>query len=394
MRTLVINPAHGVAGDMLMSAMAEATNAFDPLKKLFDPLAHWCSLDFQKVDRSSIRATHCEVRLQSDAPSLSLEELDSWIAGLLDASTGIQIATTALELLAAAEMEVHGGDVHLHELGSIDTLVDLVGTAYLCSLAGVDAISIMPIGINFGSMEMAHGQLPLPGPAVLSLLAKAQIPVATGPGKESVTPTGAALLASLASVLPLGDGTGTIMGVGYGAGTRDTSMIANVCQVVIVDDLATESDSPVLESVGVIETYLDDISAELLGAFVQESLEAGALDAYITPATGKKSRPGGVLTVLVSPSDLATMVTRVQRSLGVPGVRFRLQKRSRLRPRFVEISIEGHAVMVKVTSVGAKPEFEDLQRVGRELGIPLAELRDRVMGLYRAGDSAAGEVEE
>ncbi|WP_276938121.1 LarC family nickel insertion protein [Ferrimicrobium acidiphilum] len=393
MRTLLINPAHGVAGDMLMAALAEATHSFNELETLFAPLSRWCSLEFEEVDRSSLRAIHCQVKLTPDAPSLSLGELRSWIGELLDASNGVEIAMTALDLIAAAEVEVHGGGVHLHELASVDTLVDLVGTAYLCAIARIDAISIMPVGINFGSMEMAHGQLPLPGPAVLSLLAKAGLQVVAGPGDESVTPTGAALLSSLAGVFPAGTGTGTIVGVGYGAGIRDTPSLANVCQVVIVDDLATVASAPWFESIGVIETYLDDVSAELLGAFVQESLGVGALDAYVTPATGKKSRPGGVLTVLVDPSDLATMVTRVQRSLGVPGVRFRLQQRSRLHPKFVEVKFEGHTLMVKVTSVGAKPEFEDLQRVGRELGIPLGELRDRVMAVYLAGVAHSGEVE-
>ena len=158
-----------------MAALAEATHSFNELETLFAPLSRWCSLEFEEVDRSSLRAIHCQVKLTPDAPSLSLEELRSRIGELLDASNGVEIAMTALDLIAAAEVEVHGGGVHLHELASVDTLVDLVGTAYLCAIARIDAISIMPVGINFGSMEMAHGQLPLPGPAVLSLLAKAGI---------------------------------------------------------------------------------------------------------------------------------------------------------------------------------------------------------------------------
>jgi len=383
-RTLVINPAHGVAGDMLMAALASATQSFEALEALFAPLnaISWCSLDFQSVDRSSLRATHCLVNIQESAPKLSLDELQSWVKKLLDETTGSRIALKALDLLATAEEEVHGSSVHLHELASVDTLVDLVGTAYLCARAGIDAVSIMPIGVHFGSLAMAHGQLPLPGPAVLSLLAKAKLRVVVAPGEESVTPTGAALLAALAALFPHGSGDGVIAGVGYGAGTRDTPGLANVCQVVLVDDLV--GDAALVETVGVLETYLDDVSGELLGNCIQESLDAGALDAYMTPATGKKSRPGVLLTVLVKPTEMDAMVARVQRLLRTPGVRFRLQQRRRLVPSFQEVEVEGHLVMVKVTSAGAKPEFEDLRRVAQVLDMPLGELHDRVMGAYRS----------
>ncbi|WP_298446309.1 LarC family nickel insertion protein [Ferrimicrobium sp.] len=385
-RTLVINPAHGVAGDMLMAAMATATQSFAALAELFAPLEamNWCSLDFQAVDRSSLRATHCVVNLRAEAPKLSLVELQSWVKKLLDEATGIKIAQRALELLGLAEEEVHGSSVHLHELASVDTLVDVVGTAYLCATADVDAVSVMPIGLHFGSLEMAHGQFPLPGPAVLSLLANARLPVVAMPGQESVTPTGAALLAALVTLLPHGSGDGVIAGVGYGAGTRDTPGVANVCQVVLVDDQVDAFGDARVEIVGVIETYLDDVSGELLGNCIQESLEAGALDAYITPATGKKSRPGVLLTVLVDPNEMEAMVSRIQRSLGTPGVRFRLQQRRRFVPSFREVEVEGQTLMVKVTPAGAKPEFEDLRRVAEVLGVPLGELRDRVMSVYRS----------
>ncbi|MCI2974614.1 MAG: DUF111 family protein [Ferrimicrobium sp.] len=441
MRTLVINPANGVAGDMLIAALVQATNSGDRLQELFAPLGAqgWCTLSFREVTRSSVRAIYCEVTPGAHAPSLSLDELRWWASELIDDAKGTEIAMAALDLLGGAEQMVHGGGAHLHELASVDTLVDIAGVAYLCALNRIDGVSIMPIGVNFGSLSMAHGHLPLPGPAVAALLARTKLVVTVAPGEESVTPTGAALLAALDEVLIDSSAVGTIQGVGYGAGARDSPDVANVCQVMIVDDsdimsgvhdmrafidcapnnphtpdssfadpistpagptTARSTHSVVVEPglvartpdalnawvehVGVIETYLDDVSGEVVGAFIEESLRAGALDAYVTATTGKKSRPGMALTMLTKPQDVEAMVELVQRRLGSPGVRFRIQQRRRLEPSFVEVGIDGQVVTVKVTSVGAKPEFEDLRRVSQRLGIEIAELRDRVMALYRA----------
>lgn len=448
MRTLVINPANGVAGDMLIAALVQATNSGNRLHELFAPLTAqgWCTLSFQEVTRSSVRATYCEVTLGDQAPSLSLDELGWWVGELVDEPRGVEIAMAALDLLGDAEQAVHGGAVHLHELASVDTLVDIAGVAYLCALNRLDGVAIMPIGVNFGSLSMAHGHLPLPGPAVAALLAQTQLVVTAAPGEESVTPTGAALLAALAKVLVNSNAVGAIQGVGYGAGSRDSPHVANVCQVMIVDD--TESSGGTrddrvfmdfgfngsrsldsssagtlpkaveptttpptdaafvepgpmtktpgtpnvwVEQVGVIETYLDDVSGELVGAFIEESLQAGALDAYVTAATGKKSRPGMALTMLTKPQDVEAMAELVQRRLGSPGVRFRIQQRRRLEPGFVEVGIDGQVVTVKVTSVGAKPEFEDLRKVSQRLGIEITELRDRVMALYRAKHAGADD---
>lgn len=389
MRTLVVNPANGVAGDMLMAGLAHATGSATALAGLLEPLTvrGWCTLDLHEVTRSSVRALRCEVKLGRDAPVLSLEELRWWVTELMGASQGAEIALRALDLLGESEEEVHGGGIHLHELASVDTLADLVGVAHLCTVAGIDAVSIMPVGVRFGAFPMAHGQLPLPGPAVASLLARAGLTITATPGAESVTPTGAALLAALAQVFPQAAAIGTIDGVGYGAGGRDIAGLANVCQVMVLADAGVGFARATVESVGVIETYLDDVSGEALGAFVEESLSAGALDAYLVPATGKKSRPGVLLTVLVNPIDVDRMVEKVQRALATPGVRFRLQQRQRLIPRFVEVYVENRAVTVKVTSAGAKPEFEDLRRVSGETGIPIGELHDRVMARFRGAES-------
>ncbi len=379
-RYLVFNPANGAAGDMLAAALVDLgvplAKMIRPLKPLVDK--GWFAIQSFPVLRSSIQATALEVEVDPRAPQLSMAEMAEIARNLELGTEALGMAELALTLLGEAERVVHGdGDRPLHELASVDTLADAVMVAEGIALLEVAGVYVTPVTLGVGRAEMGHGLFPLPGPAVASLLAGSGIQIVLAPGPETLTPTGAALLVAVAK-----QWEGTLPALrlarsGYGAGRRDGERVANVCQALLM-----EAEEGSVEQVGVLEVYVDDLAPEYLGSLADEAVAAGALDAYVSAATGKKGRVGAEVTVLCAMQDVGSFVGWLHRRTKSPGVRIRIQSRSVLPRSTVTVEVDGHAIAVKVSEVGAKPEFEMVRSTAAATGMTIFEVEQRAIRAY------------
>jgi uncharacterized protein (TIGR00299 family) protein len=290
-------------------------------------------------------------------------------------------ALRAFEKLAGVEARIHGvdaDDVHFHEVGAIDSIVDVVGVcAGLDALGVIDALVVGPVAVGSGSVDSSHGILPVPAPATAALLQG--IPVASGPaGGELTTPTGAALVATL------GRGFGAmpsmVVGrIGYGAGTRDIGM-PNICRVMIgeagADGLGT-SDA-MIEPVVVLEANIDHLTPEALAFAAEELFALGALDVWQTPIVMKKGRSAVALSALVTVEDTDALAERFITLTGSLGVRRTLTERL-VAPREIRgVATRWGTGHVKVGAGLVRPEHEDIARIARESGLPYAEVAEEI----------------
>src|SRR2546428_9798083 len=299
----------GAAGDMIMASLLDAGVALGALRtelrKL--PLTGW-ELVVREVRKGAFRATKVDVEIDQHAHHHPRTLGD--ILALLDASTvGESFKDKARRIfprLADAEAPAHGtarDQVHFHDVGAVDAIVDVTGSVVALELIGAQAIQVSALPIGGGFVEGAHGRIPIPGPGTAELLRGFPI-VDTGVKAELVTPTGAAILTTLASgagAMP----TMTVTSVGYGAGTRDLE-VPNVLRCFVGET----DDTPDQETIVQVETTIDDMSPQLYEPLIDRLFEAGALDVFLTPLGMKRSRPGGVLTA-VGPPDLAAPLARV-----------------------------------------------------------------------------------
>ena len=385
MRVLYIDCIGGVAGDMLLGALVDAganrQRVLDAVAAL--GVGGW-KLEFEETHRGALRATHAKVTVTADDTSRNHREIRS----LLDASPlepgTKERSKAAFEALAQAEAVVHGVDpdeVHFHEVGGLDALVDIVGvSAALEDIAPVRIVA-SPIPVGSGWVTTAHGELPVPAPASTELLKGA---VVTGGGKgETVTPTGAALLRANC------DGFGSLPAMrlwatGYGAGTRDTE-VPNVVRVLIGDAPST----PVSETIELIETNIDDMSPELLPYVIERVLSAGALDAWTVPAQMKKGRIGTVLSVLVERGGSQAVLDVMFHETTTLGIRISGVEREVLDRKEEEVDVAGHRVRIKVgyrngEVVTASPEYADAAMVARTTGMPLKEVYRSARAAFEA----------
>ena len=276
-----------------------------------------------------------------------------------------------------AEAAIHGTTlehVHLHEVGALDSIIDIVGAVYAIESLGVDRVVSSPLNVGSGSIRSAHGLYPVPAPATLRLLKGA--PIYSGPQQaEMVTPTGALLVSSYANEF------GTIpamrvRAVGYGAGSRDFPDTPNVLRVLIGE---TDTTAP-STSVVVIEADIDDMNPQIFGVVMDALLAQGALDVYYTPIQMKKNRPGVLLTAIAPLEARARLTSTIFRETTTIGVRYREMVRECLDREEVTVQTPVGAVRVKVARrdgeiLNASPEFEDCARIARERNIPVKEVQ-------------------
>ena len=279
--------------------------------------------------------------------------------------------------LGEAEAAIHGvppDKVHLHEVGALDSIVDIVGSVFAMESLGADRVIASPLNVGSGSIRSAHGLYPVPAPATLRLLGG--VPIYSGPqAAELVTPTGALLLTHYAS------GFGPIPAmrlsqVGYGAGTRDFPDTPNVLRVLVGEaDAAAPSHAVV-----VLEAEIDDMNPQIFGLLMDRLLEQGALDVFYTPIQMKKNRPGTLLTV-VAPPDLRTLLTAtIFRETTTIGVRYHSMSRECLDRETVSVDTGIGTVRMKVARrngeiLNASPEFDDCVRIARERDLPLKDVQ-------------------
>jgi uncharacterized protein (TIGR00299 family) protein len=276
-------------------------------------------------------------------------------------------AVAALRAIAEVEGRLHGespDQVHLHELGGHDTLVDIIGVMAALHALDMSTVYSHALPIGTGSVRTAHGVLPCPAPATAELLRGART-VGTELTGETVTPTAAALLRAVSARFEPAPES-TVLATGYGAGTRSLPDRPNVAAVHLGETART-----VHQELMVLETNLDDVTGELLGHTIAELLSAGALDAWVSPVTMKKGRPAHVLHVLAEPEHTAYLADRILTETGSLGLRQYPVRRTALPREFETVEVLGIPVRRKRGPHGVKPEHDDVVAASRQLGLPL-----------------------
>jgi len=398
MRIAYFDCPGGAAGDMIMGALVDAGAPFEALRaelaKLHLP--GW-SLERREVMKGVFRATKVDVHVHDhdhagdtaghshahghdrhEHPDRNLHSiLDLIAASDLPAAVKAN-ASRIFTRLGEAEARVHGttvDHVHFHDVGAVDAIVDVTGACVGLHLLGVDQVHCSALPLGGGFVTGAHGRIPIPGPGTAELLKGFPV-VDTGVRRELVTPTGAAILTTLARAAGAMPAM-TVEAVGYGAGNMELDA-PNVIRLF----LGRAASSGGRETIMQVETTVDDMSPQLWEVVIERLFETGALDVYLTPVTMKKSRPGTVLTALCAP-DRVTELSRVlfEESPTI-GVRWTAYQRERLDREMVTLPTTYGAIPFKVSRLDGRvvtvtPEFDEVRRIARAKGLPVREVLDQ-----------------
>jgi uncharacterized protein (TIGR00299 family) protein len=335
-------------------------------------------LEARPVERGGLRGTHLVVDTD---PGAHFHDLAAVVAPIERSGLGELVRSRAIAILrrlAEAESRVHRVPVevvHFHEVGALDTLVDVVGAVAGLEALGVEAVHVSPLPVGGGTIESAHGRLPIPAPATVELLRGFPV-YDNGVQAELVTPTGAAILTTLAVPGPMP--AMRLETQGWGAGTR-TLPIANLLRVLLGEGQAADAGS---ERLTAIETTIDDMSPQLYEPLMERLFEAGALDVYLTPVIMKKSRPGVVLTAFATAERVGELAALLFRETTTIGVRWHEYGRTRLRRELVRLPTSLGPLTFKVSRLQGRPvtvtpEFEEVRRIARARGLPVREVLER-----------------
>jgi uncharacterized protein (TIGR00299 family) protein len=363
----------GIAGDMAMGALVDAGADIAEVRAMCErlPVGGW-ALEAEPVTRCGIAGTKIHVHAEETTVVRTAAHVSALIEEARLPERVRRRALAAFHALARVEGRLHRRppeQVHFHEVGAIDAIVDVVGTCAALELLDVDEVASSPVAQGIGMVRTAHGLLPNPAPAVTALLEGAPT-YGLNVASELTTPTGAALLAALASewgpLPPM-----TVTATGFGAGTVELDDRPNLVQVVVGDRRsALDPGQPVV----LLETNVDDATGEQLAHAVSALLEAGAHDAWVTPILMKKGRPAHQVSALADPS-LGEQVARVlARETGSLGVRGRTMERWPLARLTSQVDVDGYPVRVKVGAGRVKVEHDDAVRVARRTGRSLREV--------------------
>lgn len=344
-------------------------------------------LEAERTTRFHLAGTQVRVIMSEQPRERSLSDVEAIIEVSALSPRVRSLALAVFRKLAEAEAAVHGtavGEVHFHEVGAVDAIVDIVGFAIGMERLGIDRAFASSLPLGGGMVDTRHGPLPVPAPATLALLSQARAPTRPLDAQvELLTPTGAAILTAVAEFAqpPM-----AIERVGTGFGTRELPW-PNVLRLWLGTTVADLETGAVVE----IETNLDDCTPEQAGYAMERLFAAGALDVFFTPVQMKKNRPGVMLSVLASPADAQTLARLVLRETTSLGVRMRSMERLMCPRRSETIATAFGPIQVKIKSIDGRdivcPEYEECARVARERGVPLAEVYAEVMrsGLAHGG---------
>ena len=371
----------GISGDMVLGALVDAGAPLErieaELRKL--GLAGW-EITAARAKRMGLSATKVDVKSGEHHPHRSLSE----ILRLIEAaklSPGVAArAAQIFRRLGEAEARVHDvpvEKVHFHEVGAVDAIVDIVGACAGFELLGIEEFVCSPLNVGGGRVQTAHGILPVPAPATAELL-KGAPTYSTGIERELVTPTGAAIVSTLAArfgALP----PMSVRAIGYGAGAAELAEQANVLRIFVGEAMERSAGAPREDVVAVLETNVDDMNPQLYGYFVERALEAGALDVFAAPVQMKKNRPGQWLTILCEPAAVQKLTDLVFRETTTIGVRITEARRRTLERETLIVETPHGTVRMKVARLNGQvlntaPEFDDCQRIAAERGLPLKQV--------------------
>jgi len=378
----------GIAGDMALGSLIDAGADVDEVRGLVQrlDLPGW-ELRLEEGMRGGIACTRAVVRGDDSG-----DRTHAAIAALVQAAAlPPRVARRSLAVfhsLASVESALHRqpvDQVHFHEVGGHDAVVDVVGTAAALEVLGVDEVCASAVATGRGTVHSAHGRLPNPAPATVRLLEG--VPTyGRDVDLELTTPTGAALLATLCSSFgPLPEMT--ITASGFGGGSAELDDLPNCTQVVIGRRDGQGSVGPGQAAL-VLETNLDDVTGEQLGHALAAALDAGALDAWVSPVTMKKGRPGHVLHVLADPARATALRAEIQRVTGTMGIRAAAVERWPAARRMEQVTVDGITVRMKVTGGRAKAEFDDVALVAAKTGASVGDVASRAEEAWRASRRA------
>jgi uncharacterized protein (TIGR00299 family) protein len=422
----------GISGDMLLGALVDAGVPFRCLEETAAALGVGARLTMRKVSRGGLAATKVDV-ITPDTPPAEPEEAhheheehSSEVSGLHHEhsheehhhhphthtphralSTILEIIRSAplsdavkqrsmraFQLLSEAEAAIHSipvEDVHFHEVGAVDTIIDIV-----CSAAGVEALGVerwlaSPLNVGSGTVVCQHGTLPVPAPATVALLGDAPV-YAAGPPMERVTPTGAAALRMLdvryAKLPPM-----RIVKTGYGAGGRETPGQPNLLRLLVGEEEVAEPAAT--EPIAVIETVIDDSNPQVIAYVSEMLLAAGAWDVYRAAMQMKKGRTGVQMTVLCRPDLMPALGDLLFRETTTIGLRWRLENKLALTREFAVVETRWGKVNIKIARLpngevaNAAPEFEDCRRIAADYAVPLKQVMEEAMRAYAAAKEKA-----
>ncbi|PYT09347.1 MAG: nickel pincer cofactor biosynthesis protein LarC [Acidobacteria bacterium] len=405
MRAVYFDCFAGVSGDMIIGALIDLGVDLEALKQQLSSLGlDQYEISSRRVQRSSIAGTKFEVEVdQSAQPVRTLKDISSIIAGSSLSDLSKTRAIRVFERLAEAEAIVHEttpDKVHFHEVGAVDSIVDITGAMIGFELLGIERFFCSALRVGSGFVETQHGRLPVPAPATAELLRG--IPVYAGEIEgEFVTPTGAAIVATLCEAFgPMPQMN--VTAIGYGAGSRDPKGFPNALRLMLgemeepkiaVDRISEiagrgKAASSVEKTIVVVETNIDDMNPQVYGFVMERAFVLGALDVFMVNAQMKKDRPGVLLTVLCKPEKVEAMIEMLLLETTTLGVRYYEAKRRVLERSIEAVETPYGLVRIKVARDGERtlhfqPEYDDCARLAVETNTPLLEVQAAATAAYR-----------
>jgi pyridinium-3,5-bisthiocarboxylic acid mononucleotide nickel chelatase len=380
----------GISGDMTLGALLDAGVPIEKLRADLQGLnlPGW-ELTAEKVWKNGMAATYAKVRAQDTSTHRSLTTILDIIEKSALAPNVKDQAAAIFKKLGETEAAVHEvplKKIHFHEVGAVDAIVDIVGACIGFASLGIESFACSPLNVGGGTAKMAHGLLPIPAPATARLLLGTPT-YSNGVQKELVTPTGAAIVATLCSNFgpqpPM-----TVNAIGYGAGTADLEGQPNVLRLM-VGEAAEKRAAAESESIRVLEANLDDMNPQIYGYFLEKALAAGALDVFATSVQMKKNRPGMLVTVLCKPEDEAKFHEMLFAETTTLGVRTYTAERRVLARQWETVRTTFGEVRIKVARLNghirqASPEFEDCRKLAEAQNAPLQRVMDEAIQTWKA----------
>lgn len=381
----ILDPFSGIAGDMMLGALLDVGLPADWLRALPARLGiEGVTVRIRDVQRGEIACRKVDFEIPPQPHGRHIRDIRALVEAS-DAPRAVRdTADRVFTAIATAEAEIHGvtpDEIHLHEVGAVDAILDVVGCVWGLSELGVTAVHCGAISLGDGTVRAAHGLLPVPAPATLKLLEGHAVKPGPPDSGELVTPTGAALVRVLSSGPP--PAAFTPLRSGFGAGTKDFPGRANALRIVLAEPVGpggtTDEGDQGVETLAMLAADVDDMTGESLAALAERLREAGALDVVLIQTLMKKGRPGTRIEILASPGRAAALENLLLTESSSIGVR-RITVARRALPRDLSsVEVLGHPIAVKVVTLPdgssrGKPEFEDSQRVARATGRTLREV--------------------
>ena len=378
----------GASGDMILGALIDAGFNQEELSEELKKLGiNNYDLSSKKVLRSAITGTKFDVSINESTINdehhkrRTLKDISRLINESTLSESVKRDSIRIFENLANAEAKVHNTlpeDVHFHEVGAIDSIIDIVGAVIAFEELKIENIYYSPIRTGTGFVKCQHGQFPIPAPATIELL-KGHHVIGTNIQHELTTPTGAAILTTLGVNVEMCPEI-TLLKIGYGAGSHEITQIPNLLRVMIGETITVSEQ----DEIWMVETNIDDMPGEHFGYLLEKTLEAGALDGYITPVQMKKSRPGTLISIIVDDTHLSKVERIMFEQSTTFGIRKYRASRKKLHRKLVDVETEFGTIKVKIGMLNGSiknitPEHEDCRKIAEERGVPLKRIYNTAM---------------